>query len=184
MPTLIGRGDDMRGAAVASRGAACDSGAPNPLPPSPTATPSTSAPSRYVYLGDRLTDPGLVGQPCAPIRRADGKCLVGRSPRNQAVRFEDGREVVVLARRLRLIVTPITLTRSVLLRSQPITAGDSTSDKEARDVTAPGKPGQASPERSVIAGPRGGGSDSSERQGAVPRATSTSARKDESRQRA
>lgn len=58
---------------------------------------------RYVYLGDRLTDPALIGQPCDPILRADGKCLVGRKPRNQAVRFWDGREVVVLARRLRVI---------------------------------------------------------------------------------
>jgi hypothetical protein len=61
--------------------------------------------SRYVYLGDRLTDATLIGQPCDPILRTDGKCIVGRKPRNQAVRFADGREVVVLARRLRL--TPI-----------------------------------------------------------------------------
>lgn len=100
---------------------------------------TTPAPARYVYLGDKLTDPSLVGQPCDPIRRADGKCLVGRSPRNQAVRFEDGRTAVVLARRLRLIVTPITLTRSVLLRSQPITAGDSTSDKEGQSCPARGE---------------------------------------------
>jgi hypothetical protein len=57
---------------------------------------------RYVYLGDRLTDPSLIGQSCDPILRADGKCLVGRKPRNQTVRFADGREAVVLARRLRV----------------------------------------------------------------------------------
>jgi hypothetical protein len=57
---------------------------------------------RYVYLGDKLTDPRLVGQPCDPIRRADGKCVVSRRPRNQLVRFVDGSLVVVLARRLRL----------------------------------------------------------------------------------
>jgi hypothetical protein len=61
---------------------------------------------RYVYLGDKLTDPLLVGLECDPIRRADGKCLVGRKPRNQAVRFENGREAVVLARRLRLNQPP------------------------------------------------------------------------------
>lgn len=32
---------------------------------------------RYVYLGDRLTDPRLVGQPCDPIRRTDGRVVVG-----------------------------------------------------------------------------------------------------------
>lgn len=58
--------------------------------------------SRYVYLGDKLTDPTLIGQPCDPVLRADGKCLIGRKPRNQLVRFANGREVVVLARRLRL----------------------------------------------------------------------------------
>lgn len=57
---------------------------------------------RYVYAGDRLTDPRLIGMPCDPILRADGKCVVSRKPRNQLVRFEDGTEVVVLARRLRL----------------------------------------------------------------------------------
>ncbi len=33
---------------------------------------------RYVYLGDRLTDPALRGQRCDPVRRADGKCVVSR----------------------------------------------------------------------------------------------------------
>lgn len=58
---------------------------------------------RYVYLGDALTDPRLVGQPCDPVRRPDGKCLVGRSPRNQLVRFADGELVVVRARLLRVV---------------------------------------------------------------------------------
>lgn len=61
---------------------------------------------RYVYLGDRLTDPKLVNQPCDPIRRADGRVIVGCRPRNQLVRFEDGTEAVVLARRLRLVERP------------------------------------------------------------------------------
>lgn len=55
----------------------------------------------YVYLGDRLTDPCLRGQPCEPERRPDGRCVVGRS--KQLVRFTDGRLVVVLRRRLRRI---------------------------------------------------------------------------------
>jgi hypothetical protein len=60
---------------------------------------------RYVYLGDKMTDPALIGRPCDPVRRADGKVIVGSGtgvPRNQLVRFADGREVVVLGRRLRL----------------------------------------------------------------------------------
>lgn len=55
---------------------------------------------RYVYLGGRLTDPRLVGQPCDPVRRPDGKCIVGKS--KQLVKFGDGLEVVVLRRRLRV----------------------------------------------------------------------------------
>jgi hypothetical protein len=60
---------------------------------------------RYLYLGDKMTDPTLVGLPCDPVRRADGKVIVGSgkgTPRNQLVRFADGRLVVVLGRRLRL----------------------------------------------------------------------------------
>lgn len=53
----------------------------------------------YVYLGDRLTDPDLVMKVCRPVRRADGKCVCGRSA--QLVRFGDGTERVVLRRRLR-----------------------------------------------------------------------------------
>lgn len=67
---------------------------------------------RYVYLGDRLTDPRLVGQPCEPIFRTTGKrevCVVGSgkgTPRNQLVRFAAGELHVVPARRLRLAVRP------------------------------------------------------------------------------
>lgn len=55
---------------------------------------------RYVYLGGMLTDPRLVGALCDPVRRPDGKCVVGGS--NQLVRFTDGTEHVVLRRRLRV----------------------------------------------------------------------------------
>ena len=56
--------------------------------------------ARYVYLGDRLTAPSLRGAPCDPVRRPDGKVVVGRG--KALVRFADGRAVVVLRRRLRL----------------------------------------------------------------------------------
>lgn len=55
---------------------------------------------RYVYLGDRMTAPELKGQPCEPVRRADGKCIRGRGA--QLVRFVDGLPRVVIARRLRV----------------------------------------------------------------------------------
>lgn len=55
---------------------------------------------RYVYLGDRLTDPALRGAACDPVRRGDGRCIVGRS--KQLVEFEGGRRVIDLRRRLRV----------------------------------------------------------------------------------
>jgi len=61
---------------------------------------------RYVYLGDRFTDPRLVGQPCDPIRRADGRVVVGSgkgTPRNQLVKFSTGELAIVPARRLRVV---------------------------------------------------------------------------------
>lgn len=67
---------------------------------------------RYVYLGDKLTDPRLVGQPCDPVFRTTGKrevCVVGSGmgvPRNQLVKFSTGELAVVPARRLRLAVRP------------------------------------------------------------------------------
>ncbi len=54
---------------------------------------------RYAYLGDRLTRPALVGKPCDPELRPDGKCIVGKS--KQLVRFASGETVMVLRRRLR-----------------------------------------------------------------------------------
>jgi hypothetical protein len=55
---------------------------------------------RYTYLGDKLTAPDLAGRYCEPVRRADGKCIVGRS--KQLVVFEHGETHVVLRRRLRV----------------------------------------------------------------------------------
>lgn len=55
---------------------------------------------RYFYLGDKLTDPALRNAPCDPVLRPDGKAVVGRG--KALVRLQDGREVVVLRRRLRV----------------------------------------------------------------------------------
>lgn len=55
---------------------------------------------RYTYLGDRLTRRDFVSAQCEPIRRGDGRCIVGRS--KQLVRFENGERHVVLRRRLRV----------------------------------------------------------------------------------
>lgn len=55
---------------------------------------------RYVYLGDKLTAPKWKGQPCDPVRRVDGKCIVGKG--KALVRFADGDLCVVIRRRLRL----------------------------------------------------------------------------------
>jgi hypothetical protein len=55
---------------------------------------------RYLYLGDRLTDSKYALRICDPVRRADGKCVIGRS--KQLVTFEDGTLAVVLRRRLRV----------------------------------------------------------------------------------
>jgi hypothetical protein len=58
---------------------------------------------RYRYLGDRMTDPMLVGQECDPVRRADGKCIISVRMATALVVFPDGLERVVLRRRLRLL---------------------------------------------------------------------------------
>jgi hypothetical protein len=55
---------------------------------------------RYVYLGDRMTDARWRGSLCEPVRRSDGRCIIGGS--KQLVVFGDGTAVVVLRRRLRV----------------------------------------------------------------------------------
>ena len=57
-------------------------------------------PSQYVYLGDRLTDPLLVGHYCTAVRQPNGKCIRGKNG-TILVEFDDGLRVVVIARRLR-----------------------------------------------------------------------------------
>lgn len=56
----------------------------------------------YKYLGDRMTDPELIGQPCIAIRRPDGKCIRGTNG-NMLVKFDCGRTATVIARLLRKI---------------------------------------------------------------------------------
>jgi hypothetical protein len=63
---------------------------------------------RYVYRGDRWTDPGLRGLRCVAVRRADGKCVRGKNG-NMLVEFQprNGDEpwfrAVVLGRQLRTV---------------------------------------------------------------------------------
>lgn len=56
----------------------------------------------YIYRGDRFTDPAFKMQPCDAVRNAKGKCIRGKNS-NMLVKFEDGRVVNVLARKLRKI---------------------------------------------------------------------------------
>ena len=59
-----------------------------------------SAPSRYVYLGDRWSGDAWRGASCDPLRDARGKAVVGRG--NAAVVRADGSVAIVNRRRLRL----------------------------------------------------------------------------------
>lgn len=57
---------------------------------------------RYLYLGDRLTAPALVGMPCDPVKNRRGKCICGRLG-TMLVIDTHGVRHVVLRRRLRVI---------------------------------------------------------------------------------
>ena len=57
---------------------------------------------RYIYLGDKQTDLALIGMPCDPVRRPDGKCIVSVKMATALVIDERGQRHVVLRRRLRL----------------------------------------------------------------------------------
>jgi hypothetical protein len=62
---------------------------------------------KYVYLGDRVArayESPYLGRPCDPVLRPDGKCIVGGS--KQLVTFDDGQEVVVMRRMLRVVARP------------------------------------------------------------------------------
>ncbi len=57
---------------------------------------------RYTYLGDKLTRPDLRGVQCDPVRRPDGKCIVGKKLATALVQLSSAERIVVLRRRLRL----------------------------------------------------------------------------------
>lgn len=56
----------------------------------------------YIYLGDRLTAPGLKGSRCRAIRRSNGKCIRGRNG-SMLVFFANGIPAVVPGRLLRKV---------------------------------------------------------------------------------
>lgn len=58
--------------------------------------------SRYTFLGDKLTDPALVGLQCDPIWDSRGKCIISTRMAVALVVDEQGRRYVVPRRRLRL----------------------------------------------------------------------------------
>lgn len=61
---------------------------------------------RYTYLGDRLTDPALVGKHCTAVLRPDGKCIISVRMSTMLVLFDgETHPRCVLRRRLRK-VTP------------------------------------------------------------------------------
>ncbi|MBZ0318658.1 MAG: hypothetical protein K8L91_19750 [Anaerolineae bacterium] len=56
---------------------------------------------RYLYLGDKLTDPKLKGRPCDPVLRHDGKCITSKLA-TMLVRFDNGEVACVLRKQLSL----------------------------------------------------------------------------------
>jgi hypothetical protein len=58
--------------------------------------------ARYIYLGDRLTDPTLRGMLCNPVRNEQGKCIISVPMATALVEDLRGNRFVVLRRRLRL----------------------------------------------------------------------------------
>jgi len=58
---------------------------------------------RYIYLGDKLTDPALRGMACDPVRREDERCIVSTKMATALVVDVHGNRFVVKRRRLRLV---------------------------------------------------------------------------------
>ncbi|MBN8825089.1 MULTISPECIES: hypothetical protein [unclassified Spirosoma] len=56
----------------------------------------------YIYLGDRLTDPLLIKQPCTAVLQPNGKCTRGKTG-TMLVEFANGRLVNVIGRLLRKV---------------------------------------------------------------------------------
>ncbi|AHM62070.1 hypothetical protein D770_19095 [Flammeovirgaceae bacterium 311] len=57
---------------------------------------------KYIYLGDRQTDPALKGKLCFAVMRKDGKCIRGRNG-SMLVEFSSGRIANVIGRLLRKV---------------------------------------------------------------------------------
>ncbi len=57
--------------------------------------------AKYIYLGDRFTDPGNRGRQCNAVELLNGKCIRGRNG-NMLVDI-NGTKTVVVARLLRKI---------------------------------------------------------------------------------
>ncbi len=58
---------------------------------------------KYIYHGDKLTDPELKKKVCIAVRKSNGKCIRGRNG-NFLVQFiESGRVTVVIGRLLRKV---------------------------------------------------------------------------------
>jgi hypothetical protein len=54
---------------------------------------------KYIYLGDRNTDPSPKKKSCKAVHRADGKCIRGK---NGSMLVEmDGKKMIVIGRLLR-----------------------------------------------------------------------------------
>ena len=58
----------------------------------------------YIYHGDKLTDAQYKKQPCKAVR-INNKCVRGANS-NMLVEFENGTQVVIMARTLRKIKPP------------------------------------------------------------------------------
>jgi hypothetical protein len=56
----------------------------------------------YIYHGDKLTDVLFKKKPCKAVRKENGKCIRGKNS-NMLVEFENGIQVVIMARTLRKI---------------------------------------------------------------------------------
>ena len=57
---------------------------------------------QYIYHGSKDTDLKYKKQPCKAVRNAAGKCIRGKNS-NMLVEFENGDQVVIMARTLRKI---------------------------------------------------------------------------------
>lgn len=67
----------------------------------PAVSPTKGGAVRYIYRGDKLTDPRWKGRECDPVIRRDGKCITSKQA-TMLVIFEDGTVACVLREQLSL----------------------------------------------------------------------------------